>query len=290
MRIVNFESLTLQERAHARGGVFRYYEVLSGTDGAPDNFYLQLSVLSGDFVSPRHRHNFDQVRFQLEGSFDFASDGRMDPGSIAYFPEGTRYGPQKALSAASATLVLQFGGASGNGYMSEAQFQKGLAEMKKGPGSFSNGVYTREKTGGGKVNQDAYEAVWEHVNGRELVYPKERYSNAVFMTPANFDWIPAGSSPSVDGTATKLMGVFSERGSRLLLHRVDAGARLSLEDSSLYFVCSGKGEANGKAWTPRTTIHVEHGERAELRANNAAEILQMGLPHFAHAAAERAAA
>ena len=35
---------------------------------------------------------------------------------IAYFPEGTRYGPQKSLSPASATLVLQFGGASGNGY------------------------------------------------------------------------------------------------------------------------------------------------------------------------------
>ncbi len=86
MRVVNFETLKLQERAHARGGIFRYYELLSGSDGAPDNFYLQLSVLSGDFVSPRHRHNFDQVRVQLEGSFDFAADGRMDPGSIAYFP------------------------------------------------------------------------------------------------------------------------------------------------------------------------------------------------------------
>ena len=57
MRVVNFESLTLQERPHARGGVFRYYEFLSGTDGAPDNFYLQLSVLSGDFISPRLRRS-----------------------------------------------------------------------------------------------------------------------------------------------------------------------------------------------------------------------------------------
>jgi len=285
MRVVDFESLRLQERAHARGGVFRYYELLSGTDGAPDNFYLQLSVLSGDFVSPRHRHNFDQVRFQLEGSFGFASDGRMDPGSIAYFPEGTRYGPQKALSPTSATLVLQFGGASGNGYLSEAQFQEGLAAMKKGPGTFANGVYTRDKPGGGRINQDAYEAVWEFVKGRELVYPKERYSNAVFMTPANFDWVPGG-----DGTATKLVGIFSERGSRLLFHRVDAGARLTLEDASLYFVCTGKGEAAGKAWSPRSTLHLEKGERAELRATEASELLQIGLPRFAQATAERAAA
>lgn len=31
----------------------------------------------------------------------------MDPGSIAYFPEGTRYGPQKALSAASARSLAR---------------------------------------------------------------------------------------------------------------------------------------------------------------------------------------
>ena len=285
MRVVNFETLKLQERAHARGGIFRYYELLSGSDGAPDNFYLQLSVLSGDFVSPRHRHNFDQVRFQLEGSFDFAADGRMDPGSIAYFPEGTRYGPQKALSPSSATLVLQFGGASGNGYMSEAQFQQGLAEMKQGPGTFANGIYTQEKPGGGKINQDAYEAVWEHVNGRELAYPKERYSQAVFMEPANFDWLPGAP-----GLASKLMGVFSERGSRLHFHRMDAGSRMALEDGSLYFVCAGAGEVAGKHYSPRTTIHVEHGERADLRAADATEVLQIGLPRFATATAQRAAA
>ena len=285
MRVVNFETLKLQQRAHARGGIFRYYELLSGNEGAPDNFYLQLSVLSGDFVSPRHRHNFDQVRFQLEGSFDFAADGRMDPGSIAYFPEGTRYGPQQALSPSSATLVLQFGGASGNGYMSEAQFQQGLAEMKQGPGTFANGIYTQEKPGGGKINQDAYEAVWEHVNGRELVYPKERYSHAVFMEPANFDWLPGAP-----GLASKLMGVFSERGSRLHFHRMDAGSRMALEDGSLYFVCAGAGEVAGKHYSPRTTIHVEHGERADLRAADATEVLQIGLPRFATATAQRAAA
>ena len=285
MRVVNFESLKLQERAHARGGIFRYYELLSGSDGAPDNFYLQLSVLSGDFVSPRHRHNFDQVRFQLEGSFDFAADGRKDPGSIAYFPEGTRYGPQQALSPSSATLVLQFGGASGNGYMSEAQFQQGLAEMKQGPGTFANGIYTQEKPGGGKINQDAYEAVWEHVNGRDLAYPKERYSHAVFMEPANFDWLPGAP-----GLASKLMGVFSERGSRLHFHRMDAGSRMALEDGSLYFVCAGAGEVAGKHYSPRTTIHVEHGELADLRAADATEVLQIGLPRFATATAQRAAA
>jgi hypothetical protein len=280
MKTIPFENLKLEERGHARGGVFRFYNVLSGREGTPNNFYLSLSVLGGDFLSPRHRHNFDQVRFQLEGDFDFAADGEMNPGSIAYFPEGTRYGPQKLLSDKSLTLVLQFGGASGNGYMSEEQFQKGLVELKS-QGSFKDGVFTREKPGGGRINQDAYEAVWEHVNGRELKYPPERYSRAVFMEPENFEWVS-----SAPGTATKLMGLFSERGTRLAFHRIDAGARFALEDNALYFICSGKGEG----WQRWTTLHVDSGERAELRATERAEVLQMGLVRFPESVAQRQAA
>jgi hypothetical protein len=280
VKTIPFEKLRLEERGHARGGVFRYYDVLRGREGAPNNFFLSLSVLGGDFVSPRHRHNFDQVRFQLEGEFDFAADGKMAPGCVAYFPEGTRYGPQKALSQKSLTLVLQFGGASGNGYMSEDQFQNGLVELKS-RGSFKDGVFTREKPEGGRINQDAYEAVWEHVNGRELQYPPERYSRAVFMQPQNFEWVASGS-----GSATKLMGAFNERGTKLAFHRIDAGARFALEDNALYFVCSGEGDG----WQRWSTIHVDAGERAELRPTGRAEVLQMGLTRFPASVAQRQAA
>jgi len=281
MNLVRFEELQLQERAHARGGVFRFYNLMSGEDGAPDNFFLSIGALSGDFLSPRHRHNFDQVRFQLEGAFDFAADGRMDPGSIAFFPEGTRYGPQKSLSPMSKTLVLQAGGASGNGYMSEAQFQQGLAELKS-TGTFEGGVFTRRKPGGGKINQDAYEAVWEHVNGRELVYPAERYAKALFMNPAGFAWQPNGP-----GRQYKLLGTFNERGTALAFHRLEPGARLGLEQRSLYFVCDGAGEAAGQRWARWSTLRAGHSERPELRAAVPAEILQMSLARFEEPAAQR---
>lgn len=284
MKLVPFESLTLQERGHARGGVFRFYDLLHGRAGAPDNFYLSIGVLAGDFVSPRHRHNFDQVRFQLEGAYDFAADGVMRPGAIAYFPEGTRYGPQKTVDAKTLTLVLQVGGASGNGYMSENEFQRGLAELKS-QGTFKDGVFTREKPDGGRVNQDAYEAVWEHVNGRELVYPKERYTHAVFMEPESFQWIENGP-----GVATKLVGIFNERGTKIAFHRLEGGAKLRLEEKSLWFVASGSGEASGKAWRKWTTMQTEAAERPEIKAAERSEILQMALPRFEQAAAAKAAA
>src|SRR6516162_575955 len=75
----------------------------------------------------------------------------MRPGSIAYFPEGTRYGPQKSIDSRTLTLVLQMGGPSGNGYMSEREFQRGLTELKA-QGRFENGVFTRVEPDGGRIN------------------------------------------------------------------------------------------------------------------------------------------
>jgi hypothetical protein len=275
MRIVPVECVPVIERQHVREGIFRSRTLLTGTPGAPDNFSLQLVSLPGAYNSPRHRHNFDQVRWQIEGEFDFSHDGMMRPGTIAYFPEGTRYGPQKS-TAASTTLVLQFGGASGSGYISAEEYERARVELSKS-GSFEGGVYSRT-TGDGKQNQDAYEAVWEQVNGRPLEYPEPRYARPVFMEPGHFDWVPQPDQP---GTARKLLGVFSERGTRLAMYRVDAGAALHLDDRSLYFIHEGSGSIDGKDFPAQTVVHVGPGEASTLKARARVELLQIGLPRIA---------
>ena len=166
MRVIDINSVPLKEIPHIREGVFRSRKLLTGTECSPGNFALQLVTTPETYYSPRHRHNFDQVRYQIEGDFDFAADGKMKPGTIAYFPEGTHYGPQSSKQK-SLTLVLQFGGASGSGYLSSEQYARAAAELAK-VGSFEKGVFTRTGEDGAKVNQDAYEAVWEQVNGRKL--------------------------------------------------------------------------------------------------------------------------
>jgi hypothetical protein len=279
-QVIPLESVPLLERQHVREGTFRSRRILNGTPGTPGNFSLQI----GDtprYYSPRHRHNFDQVRFQLEGDFDFATDGAMQPGSIAYFPEGTHYGPQSGDSH-SATLVLQFGGASGSGYISPEQYEQAAAELAKS-GTFAKGVYTRLKRDGGKINKDAYEAVWEQVNGRPLIYPRERYLRPVFMDPENFEWIVVEDQP---GVSSKLMGEFSERRTRVEFFRIEPGAKLRLEKHSIYFVARGAGtvEASGanglRAFEARTTIHLGTGEQAGAAATEQCEILRIGLPRF----------
>ncbi len=275
VRVVSLETVPLVERAHVREGLFRSRRLLIGAPRTAGNFSLQLVSTPNSYQSPRHRHNFDQVRYQIEGDFDFGPDGKMRPGSIAYFPEATHYGPQSSTGP-SLTLVLQFGGASGDGYISSEEYEQAMQELAT-VGTFAKGVYTRLKSDGRKLNQDAYEAVWEKVNGRPLDYPPQRYARAIFTEPDHFRWVPVTSHA---GVSLKLLGIFSERRVKLALFRIEAGARLELEDASLYFVRSGTGAAGEEKIERHTTIHVPRGEHAAAIAGDTLELLQLGLPRF----------
>jgi len=274
-KILNLRDLEMIERVHARGGKFRYYPLLSGEDGNAGNFFLQLSNTFDDFDSPRHRHNFDQVRVQIEGDADFARDGKMTPGMVGYFPEGVYYGPQ-SIAGESLTLVLQFGGASRSGYLSEAEFQRGIAELKK-TGSFERGVYKTAKPDGGTRNQDAYEAVWEHLRGRELRYPPSRYDKPVFMNPAAAAWEHEGLPA---GIARKHLGTFSEARTALTQFRLDPQARLEVPANTIVFVLSGQGIADaGGAWEARSSLYSGRQPGA-IVAQAPGEVLAIELPRL----------
>ncbi len=273
MQVVPIESRSVTAlNNQIREGVIRAVRILEGEPG-PDNFALKLVNIQGDFFSPRHRHNFDQVRLQLEGSFDYDRDGCFTPGAIGYFPEGTRYGPQTS-SGNTWNLLLQFGGASGSGYTAESEEEHAAAALRE-KGKFEKGVYTYFNSDGTKVNQDAYEAVWEHIHGRALVYPKERYERPVFMNSNAFEWVPLKDQP---GVASKMMGVFSERETKLAFFKVNANAKLALEENSFYFVLSGTGEVNGQAVGKHTTVHLQRMESDILAAKVDLECLQIRLP------------
>ena len=268
---LNVAELQLTERQHARAGRFQYYSLVHGRDHSLGNFYLQLSRTYSDFYSPRHRHNFEQVRFQIEGTVSFGRDGVMSPGTIGYFPEGVYYGPQ-TLEGESYTLVLQFGGPSLSGYMSETTFQAAMEQMKA-HGTFGNGIYTEPKPGGGKKNRDAYEAVWEYVNGRKLRYPKARYDKPVFIETTAFDWT-ATPNP---GTEQKHLGTFSEYQTAIDVFRLQADSALTVGPNTVVFVIGGTGQANGKPWERHSALY-SGNETSRLVATQTAELLVITLP------------
>ena len=276
MKIVQADEMDWKRGLEHRGGMFHNRLVLEGEPGTIDNFQLSMGRMSGAFYSPRHRHNFEQIRFQIADSLDFDRDGKMTAGTVGYFPEGMFYGPQsQAESENPVTIVLQFGGASGSGYLSRAEVKAGMDALS-GQGEFKNGVFRRHGDVEGKRNMDGYQAIWEHVNGRAMDYPKPRYSRPFMMEPANFEWMTVGS-----GVFEKALGTFTECRSAVRMVRVEAGASYAVTGRTVSFVTRGAGSIGGSPLRLYTTALVEHGERCVVAADETVELIEMTLPNLA---------
>jgi hypothetical protein len=281
MKIVQGDELPWTRGLEHRGGMFHFRNPMEGTPGRRDNFQLSMGKSDKDFVSPRHRHNFEQFRFQLEGDLDFARDGTMRTGMVGYFPEGASYGPQTSEGNAT-TIVLQFGGASGAGYLSRKEVKQGMDELLAF-GSFEGGVFRRNDGASGKRNMDGYEAIWSHVNGRPLEYPKPRYPGPIMMDGTHFDWVALPGQP---GVSEKTLGIFTERRAQAGIYRVDAGATLHTSGRGVYVAYRGEGSVNATTLRPFTTVFLEHGEDAVITATSEIELLHFGLPDLRDMAAQ----
>jgi hypothetical protein len=275
MKIVQGEELQWERGLEYRGGMFHFRRLLEGEPGGIDNFQLSLGRMSGEFYSPRHHHNFEQVRFQLDGELDFARDGKMKTGMVGYFPEGAFYGPQSQDPATTPmTVVLQCGGASGSGYLSRNEVKAGMDALSA-EGEFKDGVFRRPKDVPGKRNTDGYQAIWEYVNKRPMVYPKPRYSRPFMMDPAHYEWVAVADAA---GIAEKMLGVFTERRTVARFVRLDPGATFEAGGRGIFFVTKGQGTVEDQPLQRLTTVYVNRGERARFTAQDTVEMLHLGLP------------
>lgn len=129
-----------------------------------------------------------------------------------------------------------------------------------------------------KHNQDSYEAVWEHVHGRPVAYPKPHYQAPVLLEPERFEW-----RHEAHGVLARELGRFNGFGLRLAQLRLAAGARFEPDTSAqdlLLFCLDGTGQANGEPVRRWTTLEAARLERVELTAGTDTEFFLFGLPRF----------
>jgi hypothetical protein len=223
----------------------------------------------GTFSAPRHKHNFDQIRYVVSGDPDFGHYQVASPGQSAFFPAGAAYGPETIEEAE--ILLIQWG----EHWMTRAQHDETYARMQQA-GEFKDGYYVTVDAAGNEQRADGRNAVWETFNGRELVYPTPRYAQPVIMEPAGFEWRPA--DPGVSG---KVMGHFTEDDVYVGNYRWDeAGGVLTLgaERTALLWVVDGKLTAEGASHDRSTVIFSELGETTELAGSAGAQAVVFGLP------------
>lgn len=286
MKIVHGDEVESGGGTSYRGGSSSHKILLEGEQGSIDNFSLVMPSSPGRF-SPRHRHNFEQVRFQLEGTADYGTTGAMSPGMVGFFPEGVHYGPQTQEEGTMlCSLVLQNGGSSGCGYVSRGESKQATADLME-MGEFVDGVFKLPKgappiPGGtpGKRNLDGAQAIWELVNGKPLEFPEPRYQQPILFDPENYTWIPINGQA---GTYERRMGTFTEAESAINFYKVDAGASLTLTGGrDILFAYSGSGTVDGDKLRFATTIYLDPGESVTIKADEEITLLNLHLPDLSY--------
>lgn len=259
---------------HRHASAMRHKRLFDGPENSPDNYSLVLADESSTYYSPSHRHLWDQVRFCISGAVPIGRTMRVDAGQVAYFPEGVRYGPQEG-GPDRMVLVLQFGGASGNGYMSPEQSERGRAELAE-LGRFDGGVYHRT-TGNGEAKQDAYEAIWEHVFGSDVHYPRPATTTPIVLEPSAFASRPTDEA----GVTLRHLATFEPRGLGLDLIDLEPGAAHvvpSGDATRLHWIVAGEGTWDDEPYRTATAARSSTGHDSTLRAETATTILSITIP------------
>jgi hypothetical protein len=244
---------------NVREGTLDSKSLLLGKSGSLNNYRLSIETARESWATPRHRHNFDQIRLPIANEIKYGPGLPTLPvGVVAYFPESVRYGPQVRPDAA-VNMTVQLGGASANGFLSPEERGRGFEELVS-KGRFEKGVFTYQDETGRVYNQDSYEAVWEHIRGRKLVYATPRYTSQIVMDPNAYVWNADGKQP---GIASKLLGVFTERRTTISYVRIDVGARWRLNAHAapqIVFVVTGAVSQGGMTHGRHTAFGLETGE------------------------------
>jgi hypothetical protein len=273
---ISHPSTAPQHRTAPREGKLDNRDLLTGHEGTPRNYRLALGLAETDWLTPRHRHNFDQIRFPLTGEFHYAKDKILPAGWVGYFPEGVHYGPQTRKQGLY-MLLCQFGGATGSGFMSERQYVAGH-EALAGKGELAKGLFKYVDKDGKEHRQDAFEAMYEHAMGRKPVYPAPRYNDIVTMNPESFEWVADKSNPGVEH---KLLGTFTERRTTISFIRLQSGATMNAgacAGPDLLFVSKGAVDCGGTRCPLYSAIGFEAQEGpVPLKAMEASEIFRMQL-------------
>jgi hypothetical protein len=242
-----------------------------------------LSIVPEGYFTPRHRHNFDQIRYTLTG-IQSTAYGDLGPGEIGYFPEGAYYGPQKQDGECTA-LVLQFQGASGEHLLSNEEMNATYQQMIAAGGKFENGVYTTFTPDGRKRNKDSYVAIWEEHEGKRLAFPKPRYRAPVMMQPEFYAWVPDRDRPGVE---TKHLGTFTELRTGIEFFRVRPGASRraeTLRDAELRYCIDGSFTYDGASWGKDAYMYVPAGASVgDIASATGATFFVISLPMIAMAA------
>ncbi|TDU01706.1 hypothetical protein EDD99_0075 [Streptomyces sp. 846.5] len=278
MRVGKASDTDVEQVGSMREGKLDQKHLLFGEDGSPNTYDLNMGLTGGGgWRTPRHRHNFDQIRYVIQGELPYTENDVLKEGWVGYFPESVHYGPQERAEGLR-TMVLQCGGASGQGYLSVAQREATNAALAK-TGEFKKGMYHYTDADGAPQVVDGSLAIFEHAMGGKLEFAPPRYTDVIAMDPEAYDWQKGDA-----GLWEKWLGRFTERDLRIGVVRLEPGAVYQagqFPSTEILFQINGKVAAGGKEYGPETGYEFLANEGpVPVEAVEPTEFLRMVLHTF----------
>jgi hypothetical protein len=220
------------------------------------------------FTAPRHRHEYDQIRYTLEGTQDFGGGLISKEGTVGYFPAGAYYGPERIEGAE--IIIIQWG----DSWVSREQYNRAVDDLSQ-KGEFRDGIYRYIDADGKSHSRDSITAVWESVNGKRMTYPRPRYTSAILMDPRAFDWIAQDRVVSA-----KCLGRFTERDVYVSLVRWDSAGPFELTDerTQLLFTRAGEITVDGNSYGAQTAVWSDFQESVLVEGKKGTEAICFGFP------------
>jgi quercetin dioxygenase-like cupin family protein len=248
-------------------------------DGRGSNLWLSLSEMEDGWYSPRHMHNFDQIRYVLAGETGF-TQWDLHAGECAYFPAGVPYGPQEQHGSAL-LLTLQFPGAGGQYYLTPEQVEETVAQLRAEDPDFGSGG---KGTGEDGRERDSYEIVWETHQKTPVSYPAGGYDSPVLFDRSQ----PLADDHVVGGDVT-LIGAVESNGLQVL--RVRSADSLRIVPSAptrteFWILEEGTAAVDGRELRPLSVNQLEVGAPAcGVTVREAARFTVIRLPELIAAGA-----
>ena len=243
------------------------------------------NFLREGYTTPRHRHNFDQIRYSLSGVHNTGVADLM-PGDCGYFPESAYYGPQEQKGDC-VLLLLQFQGPSGEPFLGNEAVNATFARLLEKGAVFKDGVYTARKEDGGKVNKDSYTALWEESQGRPLKFSTPRYQQPIIMNPDQFRWLDDAQNP---GLRHRHLGTFTELRTGVAMMQLMPGASIDAGtqvDAEIRYLTEGYAEYDGKEWGPNTYFFLPASSHPKaISSSKGATFFSISLPMLTELARE----
>lgn len=274
------------------GGANRDFRVMFEED-EPDgfNFWIGRTVHNdeGDdaFVSPRHRHTFQQIKFVERGALDVTPDLYIHEGDLGYFPKGAYYGPQRRERGLT-TVTCQYGfnGEHQRGEYWTSRRAEALGRLKA-RGRIENGLFIEQNSVTGETNtRDAVDALYDEryrmVNqGAALKIPEPVYDAPVILHPGNAHYYEAAP-----GVELKQLGRFFDQPGpngdvSIAIVRFNGGTlTLSAERPQVAWTLGAGLQAGERVCPGAAMIYSPLGEKGQIGGDDGLEVYLVEFPRL----------